>query len=284
MKIGQFINYLKEKRLSKNTVLAYKADLDEIERFLQHPLIEATENEIRLYMQTHLHLKASTMRRRHIALRRFFITAERNNFIEDNPILNIDPPKQSKQIPKYMSQREIEFMFNILRDDSLLELRNTAIIKLLYYTGIRIGELQQLNVTDIYWDTFHLRIKGKGNKERLVPLSSAVVGILDAWIKARSSIKEVKTPALFVTLGKEKHGERIEYGHLRRIVKHILKKAGLHNYSPHKLRHTFATQLLSRGAPLEQISKLLGHTRLDTTLIYAQTEPSKLRTTIELLS
>ena len=283
MTITQFLNYLKEKRLSKNTILSYKSDLEQVEKFLKHPLISSTEEEIRSYIQENLHLKASTMRRRHIALRRFFIIAEKYNYVEDNPTINIDSPKQSKVIPKYLTQRELDFMFDGLRQDTVLETRNTAIIKLLYYTGMRIGELHQLNVPDIYWDTFQMRIKGKGDKERLIPLSSAVVGILETWLKLRSSIKNVKTPSLFITLGKRNHGERLNYSHLRRIVKNILIHAGLQDYSPHKLRHTFATQLLSKGAPLEQISKLLGHTRLDTTLIYAQTEPSKLRSTIELL-
>ena len=93
----------------------------------------------------------------------------------------------------------------------------------------------------------------------------------------------IKSNALFVSLGRNHRGKRISYGATRQIVKSMLQAAGLGDYSPHKLRHTFATQLLDRGAPLEQISKLLGHSRLDTTLIYAQTEPGKLRSAVELL-
>ena len=124
---------------------------------------------------------------------------------------------------------------------------------------------------------------GKGNKERLIPVSQALMEVLETWLDVRESLKFVRTEALFVSLGRNHRGKRISYGGTRNIIKAILKNAGLGDFSPHKLRHTFATQLLDRGAPLEQISKLLGHSRLDTTLIYAQTEPGKLRSAVELL-
>lgn len=281
--IDDFIHLLRQRRLSVHTLVAYESDLKLVETFLKKPLLEAKEKELFRYVSTLQDLRATTVRRRLIALKRFFDYAERQGFIKEDPAGNLPSPSLPKRLPKYMSEREIKVLMSSLTYDNAETLRNMSIIKMLYYTGMRIGEVQQLNVEHIMWDNKQLLVLGKGDKERLIPLNQTLIYMLEEWLGVRNSLKYVRSPALFVSMGKNHRGKRISYGAIRHIVKTILKDAGLGNFSPHKLRHTFATQLLDRGAPLEQISKLLGHSRLDTTLIYAQTEPGKLRSAVELL-
>lgn len=281
--IEDFLMILKQRRLSTHTLTAYASDLKLVEEFIQKPLIQAKERELFRYMASLDHLKATTVRRRLIAIKRFFDFAERQGHIKEDPSGNLSAPGLPKRLPKYLSDKEVKSLLDGLPFKSAEEIRNMAILKLLYYTGMRIGEVQQLDLEHLQWETRQLRVLGKGDKERLIPMSQKLADVLEAWVNIRTNLPYIKSSALFVSLGRNHRGERICYGAMRQIVKRLLKDAGLGDYSPHKLRHTFATQLLDRGAPLEQISKLLGHSRLDTTLIYAQTEPGKLRSTVELL-
>ncbi len=281
--IQDFLDVLKQRRLSPHTLTAYASDLNLIEEYVQKPLVEARERELFRYMASLDHLKASTVRRRLIALKRFFDYAERQGHIQEDPSGNLSAPGLPKRLPKYLSDKEVQNLFEVLPADNPEDIRNLTMMKLLYYTGMRIGEVQQLNLENILWDTKQLLVRGKGDKERLIPMSLKLEEVLLNWFELRSAMNFVHSEAFFISLGRNHRGKRISYGALRQIVKSMLKDAGLGDYSPHKLRHTFATQLLDRGAPLEQISKLLGHSRLDTTLIYAQTEPGKLRSAVELL-
>ncbi|MBF2053667.1 MAG: tyrosine-type recombinase/integrase [Candidatus Sericytochromatia bacterium] len=281
--IEDFLNFLRQRRLSQHTLTAYESDLKLVEAFLEKPLIQARERELFRYMATLDHLKATTVRRRLIAIKRFFDYAERQGYLAEDPAGNLAAPGLPKRLPKYMSDKEVKRLLDSLPYESPEDIRNMAIIKLLYYTGMRIGEVQQLQEEHILWDSKQLLVRGKGDKERLIPISQKLLETLEDWFNVRAGLPFVKSNAFFVSLGRNHRGKQISYGAMRQIVKRLLADAGLGDYSPHKLRHTFATQLLDRGAPLEQISKLLGHSRLDTTLIYAQTEPGKLRTAVELL-
>lgn len=281
--IEDFLNILKQRRLSQHTLTAYASDLRLVEEFIGKPLLDAKERELFRYMASLDHLKATTVRRRLIAIKRFYDFAERQGYVNEDPAGNLSAPGLPKRLPKYLSDKEVRRLLDGLAFKTPEDVRNMAIIKLLYYTGMRIGEVQQLDMEHILWDNRQMLVRGKGDKERLIPLSQKLVDVLEEWVNVRTGLSFVKSEALFVSLGRNHRGERICYGAMRQIVKGLLKEAGLGDYSPHKLRHTFATQLLDRGAPLEQISKLLGHSRLDTTLIYAQTEPGKLRSTVELL-
>lgn len=281
--IDDFLNVLKQRRLSQHTLTAYASDLHLAEEFLDKPLAQARERELFRYMASLDHLKATTVRRRLIAIQRFFDYAERQHYIKEDPSGNLAAPGLPRRLPKYLSDKETQRLFKSLPSEDVEDLRNMAILKLLYFTGMRIGEVQQLDVEHLQLETRQLLVRGKGDKERLIPVSQTLMEILENWLEARSALRFIKSEALFVSLGRNHRGKRISYGATRQIVKGMLQAAGLGDYSPHKLRHTFATQLLDRGAPLEQISKLLGHSRLDTTLIYAQTEPGKLRSAVELL-
>lgn len=281
--IDDFLNILRQRRLSEHTLKAYASDLYLVEAYLKKPLLKAKEYELFRYMGTLRDLKATTVRRRVIALKRFYDYAERHGHVHEDPAGNLSVPSLPKRLPKYMSEKDVKKLMNTLDYSDPESIRNMALIKLLYFTGMRIGEVQQLNTEHIRLDTRQILVLGKGDKERLLPINQKLVYILEEWLSVRMSLPYVRSEALFVSMGKNHKGKRISYGALRQIVKRLLKEAGLGDFSPHKLRHTFATQLLNKGAPLEQISKLLGHSRLDTTLIYAQTEPGKLRSAVDLL-
>jgi site-specific recombinase XerD len=281
--ITDFLNLLRQRRLSPHTLAAYESDLRLVESFLQKPLVQARERELFQYMATLENLKATTVRRRLIAIRRFYDHAERHGYLKEDPAGNLSAPGLPRRLPRYLSEKDVRNLLETLSYADPEAIRNMTIIKLLFYTGMRIGEVQQLDLSHVLWDTRQLRVVGKGDKERLIPISQKLIYTLEEWLSARESLPYLRSDALFVSMGRNHRGERISYGALRQIVKTVLKTAGLGHYSPHKLRHTFATQLLDKGAPLEQISKLLGHSRLDTTLIYAQTEPGKLRSAVELL-
>lgn len=281
--IEDFLDMLRQRRLSSNTILAYQSDLYLIQNFIKKPLIEAREKELFKYFGTLGELKATTVRRRLIAIKRFFDYAERQGFVKEDPAGNLESPALPKRLPKYMSESEIKQLLDSLEYSDIESMRNMTMIKMLYYTGMRIGEIQTLDLEHILWDSRQIRVIGKGDKERFIPLNQNMMFMLEDWVSARSTLSYVKSSALFVSMGKNHRGKRISYGSTRQIVKATLKQAGLGDYSPHKLRHTFATQLLEKGVPLEQISELLGHSRLDTTLIYAHTNPGKLRSAVELL-
>jgi site-specific recombinase XerD len=281
--IEDFLNQLRQRRLSKHTLAAYESDLRLVELFLQKPLLQARERELFQYMATLEKLKATTVRRRLIAIKRYYDIAERRGFIKEDPAGNLSAPSLPRRLPKYLSEKDVKSLLDTLSYEDPEAIRNMAMVKMLFYTGMRIGEMQQLDLEHVLWETKQLRVLGKGDKERLIPISQKLIYTLEEWYSVREALPYPKSEALFVSMGKNHRGARISYGAFRQIVKSMLKDAGLGNYSPHKLRHTFATQLLDKGAPLEQISKLLGHSRLDTTLIYAQTEPGKLRSAVELL-
>jgi site-specific recombinase XerD len=281
--VEDFIVLLRQRRLSQHTLIAYESDLRLVEAYIKKPLIEAKERELFKYMNTLEELKATTVRRRLIAIKRFFDYAERHGYIKEDPAGNLAAPGLPRRLPKYLSEQQVKNLLGSVQTVDAESIRNMTMLKMLYYTGMRIGEVQQLNEEHILWDNKQLLVRGKGDKERLIPINQTLAYALEEWVSIRATLPYLRSPALFVSMGKNHKGRRISYGATRHIVKDMLKQAGLGDYSPHKLRHTFATQLLDRGAPLEQISKLLGHSRLDTTLIYAQTEPGKLRSAVELL-
>ncbi|PKL74259.1 MAG: hypothetical protein CVV27_21415, partial [Candidatus Melainabacteria bacterium HGW-Melainabacteria-1] len=207
--IEDFLNILKQRRLSAHTLIAYASDLRLVEEFINKPLIDARERELFRYMASLDHLKATTVRRRLIAIKRFYDFAERQGYISEDPAGNLSAPGLPKRLPKYLSDKEVRRLLDGLPDASPEELRNMAIIKLLYYTGMRIGEVQQLNLEHILWDQRQLLVLGKGDKERLIPVSQKLLDVLESWVSMRGSLPFVTSPALFVSLGRNHRGDRI---------------------------------------------------------------------------
>jgi integrase/recombinase XerC len=214
---------------------------------------------------------AATMARKIATLRSFHKWAERRGFVRSNPMVLIRTPKQSKRLPKAISVEEIERLLSAPDDRELLGARDRAILETLYSTGIRVSEVVAINRGDLDESSEAIVIRGKGRRERLVPLGSHALAalrryldILDAEL-ARAGVSAAPEASLFVN----KHGGRLSSRSVRRKVSKYLAEVGLDpDISPHTIRHSFATHLLENGADLRSVQELLGHQSLSSTQVY----------------
>ncbi|MBL1218631.1 MAG: tyrosine recombinase XerC [Planctomycetes bacterium] len=261
-------------------------------------IVGADVNLIRAFL-AHLNeqdYSASTMARKIATLRSFYKWAVRHELAAANPMLMIRTPKQAKRLPKAITVEEIERLLAAPDTSELLGARDRAILETLYSTGIRVSELVDLNIGDLDEFGEALRIRGKGKKERLVPLGSHALAAINYYMgmlqkdprfgpkimsrqtgtyDAGSDGQSDKAPnPLFIN----KHGKRLSSRSVRRKLDKYLKQAGLDSdISPHTLRHSFATHLLGNGADLRSVQELLGHQSLSTTQIYTHLTPQRLR-------
>lgn len=249
-------------------------------------VIEADVNVIRACL-AHLseqNYSPSTMARKIATLRSFYKWADRSGVTSANPMTLIRTPKQAKRLPKAISVEEIERLLATPDDRELLGARDRAILETLYSTGVRVSELVDLDAGDLDEFGEALRIRGKGKKERLVPLGSHALNAIRHYMlmlqnDPRNAAPDSKgrTP-LFIN----KHGGRLSSRSVRRKLDKYLREAGLDStISPHTLRHSFATHLLSNGADLRSVQELLGHQSLSTTQIYTHLTTQRLREVYE---
>jgi integrase/recombinase XerC len=285
--LNEYLTYIRaEKNFSPHTVLAYKKDLLSFLDFLQSELkVKITpdfipRNNIK-YFLIHLSQESfdpSSIERKLSTLRSFFNFLQKKQKIKSNPALSLKGPKRKRRLPLILSQDQMK---NILEphiyEGKAAGLRDRAIIELLYNTGIRLSEISSLGREDIDFQTGEIRVLGKGNKERIVPLgenaSKTLVEYLDSKDKV-SSLKNKETDYLFVN----KYRERLS----RRGIARIVKKYGAkvtedQKTRPHILRHSFATHLLDEGANLLAVKEMLGHESLSTTQIYTHVSMDRLK-------
>lgn len=279
--IQQFLEQLKLRQLSRHTLRAYSQDLHLVERFLGSALHTATTSDLERYWHSVRDVRPATLRRKQAAVRQFFRYCLRLHLVESDPTAHFIAPKLPQRLPTYLGLAEIERLFKqFSAADTPQAVRDATILKMFYYTGMRASEVEQVNLGDLLWEELQVRVFGKGKKERLIPLHPELAKTLERWLELRP---RTTNRALFVTLRPDY--TRLSYQGLYFIVKRCFLRAHIdvHRFSPHKLRHTFATHLLSRRVAINEISKLLGHSRLDTTQIYAHTDESRLRSAIERL-
>jgi integrase/recombinase XerC len=210
----------------------------------------------------------STVARKLATLRSFYKFLLRRGCTANNPVASIRTPKQEKRLPKYLDVEQIEKLFSNCDSTTLLGARDRAILEMLYSTGIRVSELVALDVSDIDLGSSAIRVRGKGKKERVIPIGPGAVKAVIHYLDLRRT--GFQTPkhdpdALFVN----KHGQRLSTRSVRRKLDKYLLEAGLDlSVSPHTLRHSFATHMLQRGADLRSVQEMLGHQSLSTTQIY----------------
>ncbi len=254
---------------------------------LTKAVVEADANSIRAFL-AHLSQKEyspSTMARKIATLRSFYKWADKSGLVQGNPMTLIRTPKQAKRLPKAITVEEVERLLSTPNDRELLGARDRAILETLYSTGIRVSELVDLNLADLDEFDQALRIRGKGKKERLVPLGSHALASIRHYVqmlntdpKFAEAIRSGKQIALFVN----KHGGRLSSRSVRRKLDKYLKEAGLDpNISPHTLRHSFATHLLGNGADIRAVQELLGHQSMSTTQIYTHLTSNQMRETYD---
>lgn len=211
---------------------------------------------------------AATMARKIATLRSFYKWADRRGYALGNPMTVIRTPRQAKRLPKAITIEQIERLLATPSDTDVLGRRDRAMLETLYSTGIRVSELVGLQVTDLDLAGEALRVRGKGNKERIVPLGSHAIGAVQRYLemlKNEPRLANRDSGPLFVN----KHGGRLSSRSVRRKLDKYLKQCGLDpSISPHTLRHSFATHLLDNGADLRSVQELLGHQSLSTTQVY----------------
>lgn len=265
-----------ERGLAQNSLLAYRNDLADFSGFLtgcnETPDTVATDT-LRLYMQglSDAGMTAATAARRLSALRQFFKFLVQENIRKDDPAALLDAPKRARPLPKLLSEDEVDRLLTgarHLRDDPAESARLTALLEVLYATGLRVSELVGLRWPPFGDDARFLVIRGKGNKERLVPLSEPARQAIEDYAGWRSDFIDGRTsPWLFPSRGESGHLTRQRFGQL---LKDLAAQAGISpsKVSPHVLRHAFASHLLARGADLRAVQKMLGHADISTTQIY----------------
>jgi tyrosine recombinase XerC len=272
--IEKFMRYLEiERNYSPHTILNYKLDLCEFKVFLKDAIIENTDYLlIRKYLAAlkEKTLKSKTVARKLSSLRSFFKFLTREGYIKTNPLLSVSSPKLEKYLPSFLTEDEVSRLIESSFPNNEMGKRDRSILETFYSTGIRIGELVGLNIEDTDFISGIVKVRGKGKKERMVPIGEKAIQALRAYLDSRKN----QSSAIFLNL----KGSRITDRGVRNIVKKYLVIAGIREgISAHTLRHSFATHLLNRGADLRSVQELLGHASLSTTQIYTHLTTDKLK-------
>lgn len=285
--ITGFVTYLKYQRgFSPATVIAYESDVVDFSEFLLNEGVgvnEVNQEVIRQYLTTQLEKKISkrTLRRRIAALRHYYKWRVNNKLTEINPFLLTESPRVGEHFPSVLYEEDTKTLLaaNAKRDDKLM-IRDQAILHLLLASGLRASETVALTLQDIDFKNRIMRIRGKGNKERLVPFSEGARSDLQTYINELRPqlLAEDKfgrpTGVVFLNA----NGRPLTTRGLEYILKSVENKIGAYyDLHPHLLRHSFATDLLSKGADLRVIQELLGHESISTTQIYTHVSPTILK-------
>lgn len=283
--IQQFIDYLRVvKRYSAHTVLAYETDLNQFANFILNiyeldTLVDADYQMIRSWI---VQLKGDNISNRSInrklsSLKSFYKYLIRDGIVKSNPLSKIINPKISKRLPEFLDQSKTLFLFTEVKfDDSLEGQRDRTILELFYATGIRQAELINLTIDSLDTDRMTLKVKGKRNKERYIPIGAHLLQILTLYIEEirPQLVGSNKNSFIFVT----KEGDQFYPLLVYRIVKKYLGMVSSRKKrSPHVLRHTFATHMLDNGADLNAIKEILGHSSLAATQIYTHNSIERLK-------
>ncbi|MBE6374870.1 MAG: site-specific tyrosine recombinase XerD [Lentisphaerae bacterium] len=279
-----FIQFMTvERGLSKNTIAAYGSDLAALAGFLKQNKIsrwQDADREILLDFLDFLRdngMETTSIARHLTAIKMFYRYLAGEKLIDSDPTLLMDSPKLWRVLPDYLSLAEVDAILNIFpANGEALDLRNRAILHLLYASGLRVSELTGLTLENVSFENSLIRVHGKGAKERIVPVASAVLTLLRKYIlNARGELTRFipESPYLFVShRSKKLNRERIWA-----IIKDAAFQAGIaKNIHPHTLRHSFASHLLANGADLRAIQEMLGHADIGTTEIYTHVDRGRL--------
>ena len=284
--LRRYVQYLcLERSYSKNTLDAYRRDLQKLLVFYADNHIDYRTVTLEQLDQFAGQLREEGIQARSVArilsgVRSFyrFLTLEKE--VEQDPTELLESPQIGKHLPEVLSVEEIDSIINVIDVSKPEGVRDRAIIEVLYGCGLRISELCNLRISQLYLEDKYIRVKGKGSKERLVPIEGVAIDRVREWLVTRMDckVKPSEEDYVFVSLTR---GSRLSRISLFVYIKDYAERAGIKkNISPHTFRHSFATHLLEGGANLRAIQMMLGHEDISTTEIYMHIDKSKLRTEI----
>lgn len=280
--LRDFLDYLLvERGLSENTLSAYHNDLGQFLHFLTDQNLTELPQANRLIINLFIRqmrekgLAASSIARKLAAIKTFFHYLLRERHIETDPTLELERPKTSRYLPKVLNQSEITLLV-----EQQLDLRDRAILELLYAGGLRVSELTRVNVADVNLTAGYVRCMGKGSKERLVPINGSAITAVKAYLdQMRSKLHpRPQEKGLFLNYA----GRRLTRQGIWKVVKEAGRTAGITKaITPHTLRHSFATHLLENGADLRSVQEMLGHADISTTQLYTHVSKRRLKEVYE---
>lgn len=274
----------KERLMSAQTVKAYEADLRQFVTWLASTgiiNISETSNlsaqQLRAFwaQRRNQGLSAQSMKRAQSAMRGFFKYALKHGLINRNPMSSIESPRAQRPLPKALNETDVAMIINSPATDSAMGLRDRAILEVLYGSGLRVSELADLTISQIDVENLLLRVTGKGNKERIIPMTDIAARALQEYISRRNSDFPGSAAVEYVFLNR--HGGQISTRSIARMIdKYVRQLAMMKNISPHQFRHSFATHLLNNGADIRAVQEMLGHESLSTTQIYTRISKERL--------
>ncbi|UCC40446.1 MAG: site-specific tyrosine recombinase XerD [Candidatus Aminicenantes bacterium] len=280
-----FLEFLSvEKGLSSNTVLSYSRDIQKLFRFFQKDKVQwnkAREDDLTRFIhhQSRAGLSARSLARLISSLKSFYKFLILDGILKKNPAVNLSSPKTWLALPQFLTLTEVELLLNQPDEKDARGLRDKAMLELLYATGLRVSELVALKPKDLNLEDGFLLCRGKGSKERIVPLGASAIKALRKYLdEARPKLMKQPAEGLFLT----RRGKVFTRQGFWKLLKSHARKAGLEmKISPHTLRHSFATHLLERGADLRSVQLMLGHSQITTTQIYTHVSRERLRRVYE---
>jgi len=277
-----FLDSLKsERNFSPYTLTNYRIDLNQFLGYLKERELSLFSVERLMAREFLYHLEKRKFSRRSLArkistVRSFFRFLIREGKAQSNPFELISTPKLQKRLPNFLYPNEVEKLLEAPDSKSVLGLRDRALLELLYGSGIRVSEATKLNTTDLDLEEGEVRVFGKGSKERIALIGSKAREAVRKYLSERG---RTQSKALFLN----KRGGRLTQRSVERLIKYYARKTGLNRpVTPHTLRHTFATHLLSGGADLRTVQELLGHASLSTTQVYTHITKEKLKSVYDL--
>jgi integrase/recombinase XerD len=279
--VAEYTDFLKiEKRHSKNTLLCYQRDVCRFEKYLSSkPLDEVKTNDVRsflVFLRNEEKLAPSSVARCLSSLKSFYNFLYIEDLISENPLETIGYPSPWRKLPNVMSVDEVDALIAAPDINSLLGVRDLAMLELIYATGLRVSELISLKMSAVDLEVGYLRSLGKGSKERIVPIGDIAKAAIESYVNnARPFFqKKIKSADLFLT---SRGLAMTRQGFWKTLKKYSIKAKIVGKVSPHTLRHAFATHLLERGADLRSVQKMLGHADISSTQIYTHVLSERMR-------
>ena len=286
--LKDYQHYLKiERGLSLNSISSYSNDINKLIRYLKNNEIDKSpfsidNDDIQQFIyESSKQLNARSQARLISGLRNFFDYLIFEEYRNENPTDLIEAPKIGRKLPDTLSEKDIDKIISQIDLSKPEGERNRAMLEILYSCGLRVSEMIQLKISDLFFEEGFIRVTGKGDKQRFVPINTFTIKLIDQYkdhIRIHIQVQKGFNDTLFLN----RRGKQISRNMVFMILKDLVQKAGIDkNVSPHTLRHSFATHLLENGADLRAIQQMLGHESITTTEIYMHLDRSFLKTVVE---